>query len=184
MANPIFQFDQNTLDNRKQLTELPTGEIVDYETPLLLVITVLDLGGNVCEVPVNTGAVPSENLMVDQIYTQHVLNSHLQSGGVPIFTCPHTTQHSSAIHGVGSSVPLVPLPIGESACGGEAKGCKHWHALKDARRASAAVKYNKENSQKDSVLISDVENIARALGISGAALQNLKETAKEIVKGK
>ncbi|TXH41030.1 MAG: hypothetical protein E6Q97_38500 [Desulfurellales bacterium] len=151
-----------------QIYELSEGEInrerdvalgddvVQEVIPLIPGVTMLDPSGNVVHVALHNGAYVNQSAF-GAAYATKRLHESLAAGFLPIYECPHTTAHSSSLHGIGTSIPLV---AGGVACGGAKQGCEHWHAVKAARQAESLAKYEKINKADRKIDIADAERLA------------------------
>jgi hypothetical protein len=103
----------------------------------------VDKNGNVCEVPLSNGRMPSHEPEAER-YELHVIREQVLNGSLPLEECPHTTRYAHWMGHVNGG-HLVKPPEGYKPCQGKARpadlapnvewfGCEHMEAIIKRRR--------------------------------------------------
>jgi hypothetical protein len=147
----------------------------------------VDKDGNICDVPLRTGRVPSEEPEAVR-YEMIVLAELIRGGQLPLASCPYTTEYRHIKGG-----PLVKPPEGEADCGGSngPMGCAHMKKVVEKRRKESRKRYDAQQLNLKKMQESDVKDMLEAFGktfgdaIAGvhgkkpAAIENLKNDKGE-----
>lgn len=185
-----FVVDQLKLENRQgggiyQLSEAsvsPTravgvdedGNIIE-ETICTLAKSAkfVDLGGNICDVPLRTGRVLSFEPEAVR-YEQIVETDIIRGGQLPLGACPYTHAYRHIKGG-----PLVKVPEGEKDCGGKPEGCEHVWKVITSRRAAAKAKIEREEVNYRQMKEGDVKTMMAGFGqVFGEAIANAQQTGR------
>ncbi len=109
----------------------------------------VDRGGNVCEVPLSNGRMPSAEPEAER-YELHVVREQILNGCLPLEECPHTTRYAHIMGAVNGGA-LVKPPAGYKPCPGKKRladlppnveffGCEHMEGVIKKRREVAVEK--------------------------------------------
>lgn len=135
-------------------------------------IDMMDLAGNLSEVPISNGRVPSLRLEA-QIYRVGLVRELIAAGHLPIDVCPYASATPYKPSG-----PLVRKPDGAKACAGEPGGCVHFLEVKKKRHTRAMAIWESSNADRESISIKNLDRLANYFGSAPSA-----EAAKaELVK--
>lgn len=118
----------------------------------------VDRNGNVCEVPLSNGRVPSFEPEAER-YEMHAIREQILNGSLPLDECPHTTAYHHLIGRVNGGA-LVKPPEGYKPCHGKPRpadlphhqewfGCEHMEAIIKRRREKAYAKWVKQETASD-----------------------------------
>jgi hypothetical protein len=136
----------------------------------------VDKSGNVCEVPLSNGRVPSGEPEAER-YEIHVVREQIVNGGLPLEECPHTTRYAH-IMGAANGGALVKPPAGYTSCQGKRRpadlplnveffGCEHMEAIIRRRRERSYKEWLAAQIADDAE-IRKVEAMARAFAAEQA----------------
>jgi hypothetical protein len=139
----------------------------------------VDRGGNVCEVPLSNGRMPSSEPEAER-YEIHVVREQVLNGCLPLEECPHTTRYQHIMGAVNGGA-LVKPPAGYKPCQGKKRptdlppnveffGCEHMQAVIEKRRDAALKKWQAMEQATDAD-IKKYEAMAKAITKEQQAVQ-------------
>lgn len=139
---------------RMRLVKIGDDEMEVEETLMTLAKSerFVDNDGNICDVALRTGRVPSQEPEAIR-YEQVVIHDIVRAGQMPLRCCPATSEFK---HLLGRAL-IVNAKYED--CGGNPEGCKHMKAEIEARRAKARTKFEKAQSQLAMMKREDVESM-------------------------
>lgn len=126
----------------------------------------VDPSGNVCDVALRTGRVPSEEPEA-QRYEQVVIADLIRQNQLPLRCCPYTLEYRHIKGG-----PLIKPPKGAEDCGGHPDGCAHMKAEIEKRRRVARAKYDKQEQQAKTMSKDDVKQMLEGIAETFGDLKN------------
>jgi hypothetical protein len=137
----------------------------------------VDTNGNVCEVPLSNGRVPSHEPEAER-YEIHVVREQVMAGCLPLEECPHTTRYAHWMGEVNGGA-LVKPPEGFRSCQGKKRpadlppseeffGCEHMQGIIERRRKKAYAAWEKSQITNNDEL-KRVEAMARGYAKEQAA---------------
>lgn len=123
----------------------------------------VDLHGNVCDVPLRTGRVYSEE--PEAVRYEYIITKELiGQGQLPLAECPYTMDYKNFVGG-----PLVKPPPGESDCGGKPDGCEHMQRIIEARRKVGREKWKADQDAVNTMSTGEaaalLQKLTRAIGM-------------------
>ena len=137
----------------------------------------VDKDGNICDIPLRTGRVPSEEPEAVR-YEMLVTADLIRGGQLPLRLCPYTTEFRHIKGG-----PLMKPPEGEEDCGGAngPMGCAHMKKVIEKRRKESRKRYDAQQMNLKKMQESDVkemlEAMAKTFGEAIAGVQGKKPAA-------
>ena len=117
----------------------------------------VDPAGNVVDVPVRTGRVPSSEPEATR-YENVTVNEQIIEGSIPLESCPYSTEAKHLIYG-----PYVLVPKGADDCGGKPDGCEHLWSIIKMRRATTRAKWEAELPERKTMTPDEAAAIVRAM---------------------
>lgn len=138
----------------------------------------VDRDGNICDVALRTGRVPSEDPEAVR-YEQIVTFELIRAGQMPLASCPYTNAYRHIKGG-----PLMKPPAGEQDCGGKPDGCAHMLKEIERRRAVCRERHEKQQQQFRSMGEGDIKLMMEAFGkVFGDAVANAAASGRANLRG-
>jgi len=138
----------------------------------------VDRDGNVCDVALRTGRVPSEEPEAIR-YEQLVLFEQIRGNCLPLAVCPYTEAFRHIKGG-----PLLRPPPGASDCGGKPDGCDHIRAEIARRRGAARARHDKQQLQFRRMGEGDIREMLEAFGkVFGDAVAGAAQAGRANLRG-
>ncbi len=140
--------------------------------------SVMDANGNLVAIPTQCGW-RNNPTAIARAYADHVRDSSMNGGAVPLNACPHTTQFTSRLHGdnaaprrlspvrdaQGAIIAEADIPIAMleelMRCNGKPDGCVHFHTEQKRRLAATRAAYDKAFAVEDSIEFAKLEKIMK-----------------------
>lgn len=157
----------------------------------------VDRGGNICDVPLRTGRVLSNEPEAAK-YEQIVVFDLIRAGQVPLHACPYTLDYGWVKPG-----PLVKPPTKDAsgkpiappvACKGAPDGCEHMKELIERRRAEQVAFMEREEAKLQKHVMSEdaakkffkatTEGLGEIVGNAIAAAMDARQGARKGLQGK
>lgn len=136
-------------------------------------VNMMDLGGNISEVPLSNSRVKSLRVEV-QMYRIGLIRDIIAAGHIPVDVCPYAPGTSFKPDG-----PLVKNTENVKPCNGVEGGCKHFHDVREKRLARARARWEKMQDDKETISVSSLEKIAKYFGESKVDHSTLKSDMLE-----
>lgn len=174
----IYQLNENSVSPTRIVDTSEDGAPIEETIPAVAKhAKFVDLDGNVCDVALRTGRVPSEEPEAVK-YEWIVVSTLIQRGQLPLASCPYTNAFAH-LKGGG---PLVKAPANAKNagdCGGRPDGCSHMKAIIEERRAKSRARYDKQQEQFRQMGEGDIKKMMEAFGkVFGDAVASAAETGR------
>lgn len=157
----VYQLTQDSVSPTRMVGSDENGDLIE-ETICALAKSAkfVDKDGNILDVPLRTGRVPSEEPEAVR-YEMITVADQIRGNHLPLAFCPFTTQFMHLKGG-----PLVKPRHGERDCGGDPgpMGCDHMEAIIVKRREDSRRRWDNEQLKLKKMQESDVKEMMEAMG--------------------
>jgi hypothetical protein len=180
-SNRFYKLDENSASPvRVAGTDeygLPREETI---CALAKVEKMVDRKGNIRDVPLATGRVPSSEIEVER-YEAMTRIGLIRDGWLPLGECPFTQEYKKQT----GRQSLIPSK-GEDACDGAPDGCKHLKPQIEIRRKKAKAEFEMQQVNAQSMTPQQIESMKASMEAMakamGAGLGEQLEASKNALR--